>query len=188
MTPRSVWIAGDLSMDRVHEALASFGDSPVIVKDFEKSRNHEWLEACFVPSASDRLAAERVVRRFLELQGDDLEGGLVFRQLISFRPIGTHLRSDLTLSEEYRIFWLDGSPVFWSPYWPEGSYPTTRPPIEQFARVAAKVESRFFAMDLAERSDGEWLIMEIGDAQVTGLPRVGDSEQFYETLRQQRPD
>ncbi|HEY3063178.1 MAG TPA: ATP-grasp domain-containing protein [Chloroflexota bacterium] len=46
-----------------------------------KSRKHEWNEACFIPSAADRAGAERVVKRFVELQGDDLAQGLVFREL-----------------------------------------------------------------------------------------------------------
>src|SRR5947209_5588392 len=53
-TPRSVWLTGDLGLDRIVEALAPFGDNPVIVKDFVKSRKHEWSEACYIPSASDR--------------------------------------------------------------------------------------------------------------------------------------
>ncbi len=64
-TPRSVWLTGDLGIDRIMDALARIGDSPVIVKDFVKSRKHEWREACFIHSASDRQAVERVVGRFL---------------------------------------------------------------------------------------------------------------------------
>jgi hypothetical protein len=45
---------------------------------FVKSRKHEWTDACFIPSAADRSAVERVVNRFLELQGEELAGGLVF--------------------------------------------------------------------------------------------------------------
>ena len=120
-TPRSVWLAGDLGIGRIMEALAPFGDAPVIVKDFVKSRKHEWLEACFIPSAADRGAVERVVGRFLELQGDDLNGGLVFREFVEFEPIGVHPKSGMPLTEEYRVFWLDGVPVFWAPYWARGS-------------------------------------------------------------------
>ena len=33
--------------------LKDFNDHPVIVRDFVKSRKHEWLDACFIPSAAD---------------------------------------------------------------------------------------------------------------------------------------
>ena len=164
------------------EALAPFGDAPVVVKDFVKSRKHEWAEACFIPSAADRGAVERVVGRFLELQGDDLAGGLVFREFVEFEPVGIHPRSGMPLTEEYRAFWLDGVPVFWAPYWAEGDYRASEPPIGQFAGVAAAVRSRFFTMDLARRRDGDWMIVELGDGQVSGLPRESDADHFYRAL------
>ena len=48
-TPRSVWLTGDLGIDRIMEALAPFGDAPLVLKDFVKCRKHEWAEACFIP-------------------------------------------------------------------------------------------------------------------------------------------
>jgi hypothetical protein len=186
-TPRSVWVSGALDMDRILEALVSFGDGPVIVKDFVKSRKHEWAEACFIPSASDREAVQRVVGRFLELQGDDLNGGLVFREFVEFEPVGVHPRSGMPLTEEYRAFWLDGCPVFSSPYWAEWEYGVSGPPWDRFAGAAAAVRSRFFTMDLARRRDGDWMIVELGDGQVSGLPRESDALRYYEALSERWP-
>jgi hypothetical protein len=121
------------------------------------------------------------VGRFLELQGD-LAGGLVFREFVEFEPVGVHPRSGMPLTEEYRAFWLDGVPVFWAPYWAEGDYRASRPTIEDFAGVAPAVRSRFFTMDLARRRDGGWMIVEVGDGQVSGLPRESDADRFYEAL------
>jgi hypothetical protein len=186
-TPRSVWLSGDLSIDRILEALTPFGDAPLIVKDFVKSRKHEWREACFIPSASDRQVVTRVVTRFLELQEDDFNEGLVFREFVEFEPVGVHPQSGMPLTEEYRVFWLDGTPIFWAPYWAEGNYGVLQPPIEQFSGVAATVRSRFFTMDLAKRRDGQWMIVELGDAQVSGLPRESDAGRFYEGLARAWP-
>ena len=182
LTPRSVWLTGDLSIDRILEALAPFGDHPVMIKDFVKSRKHEWADACFIPSAADRDAVERVVGRFLELQGDDLNEGLVFREFVEFRPVGVHPRSGMPLTEEYRIFWMDARPVFWSPCWETGEYARISPPLELFAKTAAAVRSRFFSMDVARRIDDAWLIVELGDGQVSGLPRIEDAGPFYEAI------
>jgi len=188
-TPRSVWIktGGDVSTDEIMDMLRPFGSAPVVVKDFVKSRKHEWSEACFIPSASDRAAVERVVRRFLELQGDDLSEGLVFREFIEFEPLGRHPKSGMPLTKEYRLFFLDGQPVFWTPYWDEGDYAGLTPPVERFAAVAGGVRSRFFTMDVAQRRDGDWMIVELGDAQVAGLPDHADVESFYKALRERWP-
>lgn len=55
-TPRSVWLTfvGEVPLERIMESLRQFGTAPVIIKDFVKSRKHEWEEACFIPSAADR--------------------------------------------------------------------------------------------------------------------------------------
>jgi hypothetical protein len=188
LTPRSVWLTGDLGLNRIMEALVPFGNAPVIVKDFVKSRKHEWAEACYIPSAADRDAVARVVARFLELQGEDLNEGLVFREFVEFEPVGIHPKSGMPLTQEYRVFWLDGSPVFWSPYWAEGEYEVTDPPIERFSALAAAVRSRFFTMDLARRRDGGWMIVELGDGQVSGLPRESDAGRFYSALAGRWPD
>jgi hypothetical protein len=180
LTPRSVWLTSDLSIDRIMEALTPFGDRPVIIKDFVKSRKHEWADACFIPSAADRDAVERVVGNFLELQGDDLNEGLVFREFVEFRPIGVHSKSGMPLTEEYRIFWMDAQPVFCSPYWEGGKYCKIYPPLELFAEIAAAVRSRFFTMDVARRVDGNWMIVELGDGQVLGLPSEEDAGPYYE--------
>ncbi|MFO0758433.1 MAG: hypothetical protein U0359_18215, partial [Byssovorax sp.] len=51
-TPRSIWIPGetfdlDAVVAQVHEA---FRESGVILKDYVKSRKHEWFDACFIPA------------------------------------------------------------------------------------------------------------------------------------------
>ncbi|MEO7000288.1 MAG: ATP-grasp domain-containing protein, partial [Ktedonobacterales bacterium] len=130
-----------------------------------------------------------VTRRFLELQGPDLNEGLVFRAYTPFTPLATHSRSGMPLTREYRVFWLDGVPLATVPYWEEGAYDAgEQPPVAQFAQVAAQAQSRFFTMDLAQRvDDGAWLIVELGDGQVAGLPERLDVAAFYRQLAEKWP-
>ena len=189
-TPRSVWFKtkGDVALDEIMELLRSFGSAPVVVKDFVKSRKHEWAEACFIPSAADRAPVEQVVRRFLELQGDDLCEGLVFREFIEFDPLGQHPKSGMPLTKEFRLFFLDGQLLFWTPYWEGADYRGAVPPVERFITVAGEVRSRFFTMDVAQRRGGDWMIVELGDAQVAGLPDHADVAEFYRALQLHWPD
>jgi hypothetical protein len=39
-------------------------------------------------------------------------------------------------------------------------------------------------MDIAKTKDGEWIIIELGDGQVSGLPDKVDRLQFYDLVRQ----
>jgi len=187
MTPRSTWLKTglDVSLDEVMALLRPFGEKPIIVKDYVKSRKHEWNEACYIPSASDRQVVERVVSRFLHLQGEDLNEGLVFREFIDFEPLASHSKSHMPLTREFRLFVLDGQIIFSTPYWEEGDYGDDNnalPPLDLFRQVAQKIQSRFFTMDVAQKRDGTWNIVELGDGQVAGLPARADVEAFYQTL------
>jgi len=127
-TPRSVWLPAEdgLAIERVEAAARSFGAAPIVIKDFVKSQKHAWLEACFIPDASNLTEVERVVSRFLELQGDDLAGGLVLREYVELERAGTHPRSGMPLAREFRLFFLDGAPLAASPTGPRASTATSR--------------------------------------------------------------
>lgn len=188
-TPLATWLkaGADVSMDDVMTTLRPFGEKAVIVKDFVKSRKHEWHESCYIPSAADRAVVERVVRRFLQLQGEDLNEGLVFREFVEFEPLTTHSKSGMPLTREYRLFVLDGRIMLSTPYWEEGDYVNNRdiqPPLAHSREIAQKVQSRFFTMDVARRVGGDWSIIELGDGQVAGLPARASVAEFYRTLAQ----
>lgn len=184
LTAKSIWIKMDsqFSLDSVMEKLKPFGSRPVILKDYVKSQKHYWNEACFIPSASNRAEVGRVVNRFLELQGDSLNEGLVFREFIEFEPLTQHSKSRMPLSKEYRLFFLDGKPIYWFNYWEEGDYVQETPPLDDFLAVAQKIKSRFFTMDIAKQVNGEWLIVELGDGQVAGIPDNLNPVDFYRSL------
>jgi hypothetical protein len=180
MTPESVWLPiGEISFERIRAEVKRFGSAPLIVKDYAKSRKHEWAEACFIPSPEH---LERVVGRFLQLTGDDLQGGLVLRKFVELEPLARHARSGMPLVKEFRIFFFDGQPVAWFYYWDEGDYGGIEPPVRTLLPVARRIRSRFFTMDVARSVKGDWLIVELGDAQVAGLPESADVPAFYESL------
>lgn len=167
-------------IDQIMATLQWFGSRPLILKDYVKSRKHEWAEACFIPSAADRTAVEPVVRNFVERQGDDLVGGLVFREFADLQPVGTHPASRMPLFNEYRIFIRGGFPMIAWPYW--GEYGGQEPPGHLFQHEMRRINSPFYTMDVAQRRDGSWIILELGDGQVSGLPEGCDPAQFYTLL------
>ncbi len=184
LTPKTVWIKNgdDFSINAIMKLLEPFGNHPVILKDYVKSQKHYWNQACFIPSAADKVAVSKVVQRFIELQGGQIAGGLVFREYVAFEPIGTHWKSGMPLTLEYRIFFLYKKPVAVYPYWDNKKYPPIELPLEPFLEIAQTVNSQFFTMDVAKSQDFGWLIVELGDAQVAGLPDHADLKEFYSVL------
>lgn len=184
-TPKSISMPFDeiFNFEKLLDKLTVFSDKPLVLKDYVKSRKHEWNEACYISSASNHEEVEKVVRRFIELQGEDLNKGLVFREFVEFKPLTNHSKSGMPLTKEFRLFFLNGELIFTSEYWEEGEYEETDLPKDLFSEIAKNVKSNFFTMDIAQKTDGEWLIVELGDAQVAGLPEKSDEMSFYENLR-----
>lgn len=165
-TPVSVWSAGGVGQTPGEEALASLAGGlrpgPGIVKDYVKSRKHEWDEACFIPDVSDTAAVVRVVGRFVELQGEFLAGGIVLREFESFAEPESE-------AAEMRVWWLDGKARLLTPH-PDSAH--LRGLIPELGRVESAVQRlgcRFVTTDMALRADGVWRVVEVGDGQVSDL-------------------
>ena len=120
--------------------------------------------------------------RFVELQGGEPEGGFVFRKFIEFQSIGLHSTSRMPLTCEFRLFFLYNKPFMTLKYWEDGEYEEVSPPLDEFTEIAPHIKSHFFTMDIAKSKDGEWIIVELGDGQVAGLPEHADIQEFYRQI------
>ncbi|MEV0199558.1 ATP-grasp domain-containing protein [Nonomuraea sp. NPDC050691] len=146
--------------ERLARLARGLSDGGFVVKDFVKSRKHEWLEACYAP---DLASLGRVAARFVELQGDDLAGGLVIRGFERFN------------GPEARVWWVDGEPVFAGPHPDQADEPVERPDGLRGVREAVRdLGERFVTTDLARREDGVWRVVEVGDGQVSDWPATAD--------------
>jgi len=148
--------------DAVMGALSGFGGAPVTLRDWAKSQaSGYWKEACLIPHPGDADAAMRVVARFLDLQGDDLVGGLVFRRLLDLETSGDDVR-------EWRAFVVGGTVVGCWPRHRDGS--GEPPPTGFLSAVAPAVPSPFASVDVVRDRAGRPWVMEAGDGQVSGFP------------------
>ncbi|MET9552437.1 ATP-grasp domain-containing protein [Streptomyces sp. NPDC006645] len=178
LTPRSVWCArapGEPpSAAELAGLAAPLGDGPAVVKDYVKSRKHEWHEACHVPELTDHAALAATVERLFALQEESLTGGVVLRTYENFVPGG-----------EARVWWLDGEPLLVT------AHPDTpgKTPVPELAAVRAAVRAlgcRFVTTDMALRDDGVWRVVEVGDGQVSGLPSGADATELFAALAHAR--
>jgi len=184
LTPRSISMDKEQirSVGNLETALSNFGNKPIIVKDYVKSQKHHWFEACFIPDASNFKQAEKVIKKFIELQGDNLEGGLVLREFVELESIGIHPKSKMPLAMEYRIFILNGQPISIIKYWDEGLYPSLELPISDFSAIFKQIRSHFYTVDIAKQKNGFWIIVELGDAQVAEHMNSFGLQEFYRQL------
>ncbi|MFF5973842.1 ATP-grasp domain-containing protein [Streptomyces sp. NPDC012769] len=183
VTPRSSWIPGggmpgDPELKRAAEELG--GPGPAIVKDYVKSRKHEWAEACYVPDLADGEGLRRVVGRFVALQGDDLAGGVVLRRFE--RYVRRRGSDGADRAEEARVWWLDGAPVLVGPH-PDTPEVRPAPDLTAIRPLVRALGCRFVTTDLARLADdGAWQVVEVGDGQVSDLPRGTDPAALLSAL------
>lgn len=181
MTVKSIWEErGDATS--ILEMSSALNGS-YVVKDYVKSRKHEWYDACYIPDIADKETALKVIRTFVERQGEMLVGGIVLRKFEELKQIGFHERSGMPLSEEYRVFVYAGKIHTIDNYWDTDLVADfSEEELAWIESIAAKVQSNFVTVDLARKEDGTLIIMELGDGQVSGLQET-DEKDFYEGFR-----
>lgn len=177
-TSETVWTSGN-NVDDALRLAGELNDGAYIVKDYVKSRKHEWYDACFIKNIKDKNTLQKVIGNFIKRQGEDLIGGVVLRKYEHLKQIGFHEQSGMPLSEEYRVFVYAGRILAIDDYWKKES--GTRITDEEYAwieSIADRVKSNFVTVDLARKEDGTLIIMEFGDGQVSGLQQL-KAEEFY---------
>jgi hypothetical protein len=179
VTPASVWRPTKPDEMPAAEDLTALAEplppGPGIVKDYVKSRKHEWEQACFIPDLADAPGLARIVRRFVELQGQFLTGGVVLRSFEAFSKAES-------AATEVRVWWLDGEPRLLTPH-PDS--PFTRgpaPDLEHIGPAVQRLGCRFVTTDVALRSDGAWRVVEVGDGQVSDLHHSSSRGEFAALL------
>lgn len=159
-----------------------------VVKGRTNSRKHKWNTHMYAPT---KAAIPVVAQRLYDdaFIGDQ---GLVVREYFPLRKLGEGLNG-LPVTNEWRTFWLveDGVPYLLT----YGFYWASHPEVAQQARftdhaydIAEQAAYRvadhatFFVLDLAQREDGRWTVVEVNDGQMSGLS-LCSAEKLYGALK-----
>lgn len=162
-------------------------DGPYVLKGKTNSRKFDWRTHMF---AKDREAAGEVAWK---LQTDGLIGGglqdVYIRKFVPLKTFMTGL-NDLPIANEFRIFVAFGQVLCGAYYW--SNYVDDLPqapsidevPKDFVAEVLRRVGNKinFYAVDVAQKEDGSWLVVELNDGQMSGLSE-NDPMILYSRLR-----
>lgn len=150
-----------------------------IVKDYVKSRKHEWYDACFIENIEDIANASKIICNFVTRQGESMTGGIVLRKFENLKQAGFHEKSGMPVSEEYRVFVYAGKVLKIDDYWSiKSEAGISADEYTWIESLAGRVKSNFVTIDLARRTDGKLIIMELGDGQVSGLQQI-EADDFF---------
>jgi hypothetical protein len=149
----------------------------IIIKDYVKSEKGNPDLFILKRELTNEEFNERV-QQFVEARGKLFNKGLVFKSV-------ENLKKYEGQTNEWRFFFLNkkllicnqnsDTPV-------KVSAPSDDIIIE-LEKIAKVIDSNFFTIDIAQKEDGSWMILELGDGQVSGLTLIGDALSFYGNMR-----
>jgi hypothetical protein len=183
-TPKTVFqkIEDASSIDILIEKSKIFNGKPVIIKDYVKSEKHYWDTACYVENSNDTVKLTDTINNLINIRENYLNEGIVIREYVELTNLTKHSKSAMPLSEEYRLFFYNNQLLCIFDYWEEGDYKNKKPNTTEFENIAKKIESNFFTMDIAKDKNGNYIIIELGDGQVSGISKKEDISIFYKYL------
>lgn len=159
-----------------------------VVKGRTNSRKDSWSTRMFaktrddVPAVAARLFDEQLI----------MDQGLIVREFVPLKKLGEGLNG-LPVSNEWRTFWcatprevsLLGVGYYWAASHPETieKAKLTKEGLRLAFQAAESVAPHvsFFVIDIAEKEEGGWTVIEVNDAQMSGLCGV-PAETFYRRL------
>lgn len=158
----------------------------LIVKGETNSRKFDWNTHCF---AKNKNAAHDVYWRLCKdalIIGSDQS--LVIREYVPLRTFMLGI-NDLPISNEYRFFVCNGKILSGGYYW--SNYIDDLPekpniedvPLDFINEIISKIGNNcnFYTLDIAEKANGGWILIEINDGQMSGLSE-NDPMTLYENL------
>jgi hypothetical protein len=169
LTPESVIIYNEAECEAAAEQLGL----PIFIKGAVQSRKSRGWKACVAETVDE---VRRLTKALLELENRS-RGRVVLRKVVALR----HTRRSgegFPLGREYRVFIYRGEVLGMGYYW-EGDDPMKALAAEEESQVrtlaleaAARLQVPYVAIDIGQLGDGNWIVIEAGDAQFSGVSQI----------------
>ena len=176
-TPETRWMTGK-NEEEAWMLYQHFADRDSIIKDWVKSAKHRWNEACLIPAHASRERFGEIFKAFVQARGNLFEKGVVLRRYHNLVRLEEDLKGQ-PVHEEYRMFFWRGKLLAATPSI-RGDGPFGL--LDDWQEIASRFSNPFITMDVAREESGNWLVIEVGDAGVSGLPYSIETNDFYRAL------
>lgn len=162
-------------------------NGPFVVKGRTNSRKQEWGTRMY---AKDRADAVKIQCSLLT---DSLIGqqGIVFRKYIPLKKLGENGVTGQPFVNEWRAFYYKKVQLALGYYWSIAEEDTQKKAMlddkahELLANVSSILADKvnFYCVDIAQKEDGDWIVVEVNDGQMAGLPYNQMAAQLYSKLK-----
>lgn len=157
-----------------------------VVKGETNSKKHQWATDMFAGSKKRALTVASRIRDDGGLLGQDI----VYRPFVQLKTFDLAMNG-LPITNEWRFFMWNETILSHGYYWANMAEPSvaaqahiSRPGFELVERAASILSKHvtFYVIDVAQKHDGGWMVVEINDGQMSGLSDC-DPEQLYGNLQ-----
>ena len=182
LTPKSLWFAGSPDVHAIEQELGW----PIFMKGARQTSRHK--------RSLSIIAGPDALRRALDEYAQDPILGwqeVVCRSFVPLRPVEDPEPERIPSSYEFRTFWWRGELAGCGRYWWEGVDYDLAPGEREEALTIAKEAARrvdlpFLVVDIAQRVDGGWTVIECNDGQESGYAGVSPFRLWQEVVRIER--
>ncbi|MFA5024199.1 MAG: ATP-grasp domain-containing protein [Patescibacteria group bacterium] len=112
--------------------------------------------------------------------------GVCIREYVDLVNYGINDITGCPIAKEFRVFvyrsQVVASGYYWSIHSEEIKVPdVSEIPMSLIRSVIGKIDCNFYCIDVAQKTTGEWIIVELGDGQMAGLSDI-KLDEFYKNL------
>lgn len=170
-TPKTRWYEDymRINWDFINSEFKKF-----MIKDYVKSAKGTNFPTNFETPVKQEMMKE-YIDEFIRIRGALFTKGIVIKEFVDFKKY-----KDIT--NEYRAFFMKGKLITLS----KNSNQSDNCPFVpiEFVEKFAALKSNFYTVDFAELNSGKWIVVEVGDGQVSGLSPDQYIFKFYDEIRQ----
>jgi ATP-grasp domain, R2K clade family 3 len=182
LTAKSIVFTGRPDPRVITEALGW----PIFMKGVRQTSRHR--RALSIIQDADQL--ERALDDYAR---DDILSwqDVVCRRFEQLRPVEDPDPTRIPSSFEFRSFWWRSRLVGFGRYWWSGvaydpSPAERRAALELATEAARRIDVPFLVIDVAQRSDGRWLVIECNDGQESGHAGVSPLSMWHQIVEVER--
>jgi hypothetical protein len=172
----------------MQEYIADSYERPVVLKGETNSKRELWLSHMF---AKDKDAARKV---YFNLMDDSL----IKTQKICIRvyePLKEYTKclSGMPVVDEYRYFVLNGhivaSGFYWSSFMDDLLLDKSDCGLHLVKKAIKLIGDKcnFYTIDVAQKADGEWIVVELNDGCMSGTNSIDPKDLYSSILKMQTP-
>jgi hypothetical protein len=158
---------------------------PFVVKGTTNSRKLHWDEQMFAPTKRDAIQLTKTLYQDSYIGSQEI----IFRKFVPLRVYETGMFG-LPFSNEWRFFCYKQQVLSHGYYWSSASEETikrakiTQEGFDLVNKLMPIVSKHvdFYVLDIAETAEGDWILIEINDGQMSGLSE-NNPDKMYRNLR-----